>query len=173
MNGFRITKYNPIFRLPDGSYSRAEWTSVCDIGNMYDDGVLELEKYLRTENDYINAVQSFMTSEGISSLYVVDLEKNENYGASFPSFLLEETKYYTSLLFEGIELNGQFLEWVIKIALRKKVWCRMEGPDGFYVHFGYDYYMYIGSEKMKPAPPVLPAGIFAEPFESPYHREEN
>jgi hypothetical protein len=32
---------------------------------------------------------------------------------------------------------------IIRRILREEFWCRLEGSKGF-VHFGWDYYMYIG-----------------------------
>ena len=68
-------------------------------------------------------------------------------------------------------MSGQDLDWTIRLALREAIWCRLEGVDGFYVHFGYDYYMYVGSERADEAPRDLPSGIFAEQMGSPYSRE--
>ena len=33
MNYFRLSKYNPIYRV-DGIYQREQWTSICDVGNI-------------------------------------------------------------------------------------------------------------------------------------------
>jgi len=34
---------------------------------------------------------------------------------------------------------------VCRLVLREILWCKLESPNGFYIHFGYDYYMYFGS----------------------------
>jgi hypothetical protein len=66
---------------------------------------------------------------------------------------------------------GSDLDWVVRLALREALWCRLKGERGFYVHFGYDYYMYIGSEVLGADPPPMPPGMFAEVFDSPHHEE--
>ena len=33
---YRITKYNPIFRV-NGIYTRDDWTSICDVGKKYNE----------------------------------------------------------------------------------------------------------------------------------------
>lgn len=52
MKEYRISKYDPQFRV-NGSYQKNEWTSISDIGKVFDDGVLTLAEYLRVENEYI------------------------------------------------------------------------------------------------------------------------
>ena len=32
---------------------------------------------------------------------------------------------------------------LVKDCLRKRCWCKLSA-DNFFIHFGYDYYMYIG-----------------------------
>jgi hypothetical protein len=54
--------------------------------------------------------------------------------------------------------------------LRSLIWCKLEEPGRFFIHFGHDYYMYIGSESPSPAS-IDYAGqicLFVEPMTSPY-----
>jgi hypothetical protein len=108
----------------------------------------------------------------ITTLRVVDLEVNDSSDA-LPASLVADTKLWTSTVSEGALVSAEQLDRVIRLALREAIWCRLEGASGFYVHFGYDYYMYIGSESSEPAPPLLPPGIHAEPFDSPYSEESS
>ena len=64
-------------------------------------------------------------------------------------------------------LSGAQIDDIIRACLREYAWCRLKGPGGAYLHFGYDFYMYVGvlkSAKMLD----LPRAIFLEEFESPY-----
>jgi hypothetical protein len=56
-------------------------------------------------------------------------------------------------------------------VLREEFWCRLEGPEAF-VHFGYDYYLYVGVPRACPEAEQATrrAGLFVESFRSPYRR---
>jgi hypothetical protein len=55
----------------------------------------------------------------------------------------------------------------VKAALRELAWGKITSPGGFYVHFGYDYYMYIGDEGGR-LDDFRAEGLFTESFPSPY-----
>jgi hypothetical protein len=61
---------------------------------------------------------------------------------------------------------------LIRAVLRSEWWCQFEAPGAF-LHFGYDYYMYVGVPVPCPQSIALSCdrGLFVEPFVSPYHRE--
>jgi hypothetical protein len=69
-----------------------------------------------------------------------------------------------------MRLSGGALGDVCRLVLREILWCKLESENGFYIHFGYDYYMYIGG----PAPSEnsiaygRQQGLFVEEMESPY-----
>jgi hypothetical protein len=69
-------------------------------------------------------------------------------------------------------VSGTQLENVIRACLREYMWCRLVGPDDSYLHFGYDYYMYVGLPKTADGL-TLPRGMFLEEFESPYTSLDN
>jgi hypothetical protein len=54
--------------------------------------------------------------------------------------------------------------------LREEFWCRLEGPEAF-LHFGWDYYLYVGVATFCPTAILLThqLGLFVEAFTSPYH----
>ena len=66
-------------------------------------------------------------------------------------------------------------DWHARMAqvLREELWCRLEGDRGF-VHFGFDYYMYVGVASACPEAQRLAAqlGLFVEEMRSPYHPED-
>lgn len=70
-------------------------------------------------------------------------------------------------LSEGAILRLPDLEYVVRLALREVIWCRLLGANGFYVHFGYDYYVYLGSGRALLRPVVVPSRLFLEDFDSP------
>jgi hypothetical protein len=172
MTGFRVTKYDPRFRRPDGTYSRKEWDDIADIGRSFDGRVFELAEYLRVEDCYVRSVAAFMKAVGLKKLRVVDLETYPPpKRSSRPPRIAEENLIHVGSVKEGLEVSGDDLDWVVRLVLRSALWCRLEGAGGFYVHFSWDYYMYIGSDAMTKPPKGIPDGIFVEEWESPCHRK--
>ncbi len=66
------------------------------------------------------------------------------------------------------------IENIARLILRSYFWCILRSEDIF-VHFGYDYYMYIGCKKKccDVIKTIEKTGLFVEPFESPYNKEES
>lgn len=174
MIGFRTTKYDPKLRSPNGAYARDEWTSVTDVGRVYLGRAVELSDYRSVEEAYVETARRFLAQSQIRCLRIMDLESKIDNCDLLPSALVEETRAQLDAVEDGRVICDEHLEWVIRLVLREVIWCRLESEkEGFYIHFGYDYYMYIGSSRMRSHPPTLPRGMFAELFESPYHREES
>ena len=69
MKEYRISKYDPQFRV-NGAYQKNEWTSISEIGKVFDDGVLTLAEYLRVENEYIQFCLNAMKAAGVTGLSV-------------------------------------------------------------------------------------------------------
>ena len=65
-------------------------------------------------------------------------------------------------------VSDQDLDKVVRMTLREVIWCKMIGDNGVYLHFGYDYYMYIGSNIEAASLGAPPQGMFYEEMESPY-----
>ena len=169
MTEFRVTKYDPRMRLSNGHYPPDEWTSVSDIGREFLGRVFDYQQYMMVENNYIEAIRRFLRSSGVSSVQVKDLEIHAT-RSSLVTPLQSETATRLLRVANNSDVSGIDLDWIARLALREALWCRLEGMNGFYVHFGYDYYMYIGSTGPLIAP-TMPQGMYAEQFVSPHHRE--
>lgn len=61
---------------------------------------------------------------------------------------------------------------VLRGILREKYWAKLETKNAF-IHFGWDYYMYIGVPGAPKQASAYAAtnGLFVEEFESPYRSE--
>jgi hypothetical protein len=155
---YRLTKYNPAFRDHSGAYTRDEWTSVNDIGRSFGGMALTQEEYDRVEEAYVAVALNFLHESGQSSLTVSGLENNRKHPIEFA---------------EGTILGLEQLGTVIRLVLREKCWCRLEGSAGF-LHFGWDYYMYIGVPRRCPESQQLAKRLelFVEEFPLPYKRSE-
>jgi len=158
---YRITKYNPKYRNTEGAYLKSEWTSYSDIGKKFDDTILTIDQYLLVENAYITAIIVFMDCLNINILYVADLEKNKKSRNNITHFLT----LFDSLK-NGLLLNKEQIKIVSSMILRENLWCKLK-TNNLYVHFGYDYYMYVESARECTAAvqSIEESGLFVEPYE--------
>lgn len=175
----RITKYNPIFRDRNGiySYSKEEWTSVCDIGKIFNGRVFTTNEYIAVENAYVNTVMAFVDELKITSLKVRGLEIDEErlgldklniaYSRGMKALLLSIRNDY--------EIGLSQIKNLCRLVLRECMWCKLENDPLMFVHFGYDYYMYIGSEKIctNAIGKAVKMGLYVEECRSPYEIAES
>lgn len=169
MYKWRVTKYNPENRNTDGTYKIDEWTSFHDIGKAFNNELLDYSNYKRVEDAYIKVIELILSYNGISSLTITDLDK---YNSS-----LELNDFNTPdivNLFGEINNNKQLgldkIMILARLILREELWCKLQNDKGNYIHFGYDYYMYIGSNtnNQEIYDEVRKIGLFIEEIESPY-----
>lgn len=156
MQQLRVTKYDPALRNAAGAYTRDEWTHFADVGRVLGGRRVTLEEYEEVERAYVRAAIALLREAAVAGLYVRDLEDSAGAGA----------------LTEGVYVATDDLEEVVQSLLREAYWCRLEG-DGAYLHFGWDYYMYVGVPATCPdaIAEATSLGLFVEPFVSPYLRE--
>lgn len=157
MKQYRVTKYDPIFRDENGVYTKDEWTDFSDIGKTFSGVVLTAEEYERVESNYIRMCVEVWERQGRPTLHLKDVEK----------------KSFCFLLSRTIK-DSAHLSAIIRKILRNQLWARVVGQD-FFLHFGYDCYMYIGTlleastiEKLASA-----HDLFSEERESPYLETES
>lgn len=162
MHEFRVTKFNPALRAADGTYQGSTWTSVADIGKRFSGSDLTAEAYLATEHLYIRAIEEALRLAGLDRLRVTDLD---SYGAAQPPNLPPLGLGFLDARTE--DLSPMESTTVAQAVLRELAWAKLAGDNGFYVHFGWDYYMYIGGTAPQLANLSSP-GMFVEPFKSPY-----
>ena len=155
---YRITKYDPTRRNASGAFTGDDWTSFSDIGRVFGGVVLRREDYLQVESAYIDTALAFLDEDRAPDLRVVALEVRGN-GLSVPV--------------DGASVQKENLAEVCRSILREKFWCRLEG-DGRYLHFGWDFYMYVGvlSACAHARDKAHSRGLFVEVFESPYAEDK-
>lgn len=176
---WRITKYNPNFRNRCGDYSNNEWTSFSDLYKS-----VTFREYLAVESMYVNVISKFMEYLSLSHLKVEDLEKNdisfldnpEIYYNRFPYIQRKEYIYeIVESINEGMKLSNNKVRSVSRLILRDIIWCKLVSDTKLFVHFGFDYYMYIGSNEN--CTPVInwieeKTQLFVEDYKSPYLEDE-
>ena len=152
---YRVTKYDPKKRNENGHYQADEWTSISDIGKVFSNKLLTKEEYVNVENSYLFAIEAFLAEANISCLNISSIERGEEY-----NFVQGQT----------IELE-KILE-IARLSLREKLWCKLSLNHKAYIHFGYDYYMYIGVSRWcgNAISKAEKKGLFVEAYRSPYLR---
>jgi hypothetical protein len=153
MNQYRVTKYDPVFRDQSDAFTKAEWTSFKDIGQTYSGVLLTTEEYERVEDAYVRTALMFFNEGGLSSIKVSGLENH----------LRQSLDFHNDSVLPFDRIEG-----IIRRILREEFWCRLEASEGF-IHFGWDYYMYIGVPHPCHTAQALAAklGLFVEEFASP------
>jgi hypothetical protein len=156
---YRITKYNPANRDESGAYQLDEWTAFSDIGKEFSGVRLRKTEYLEVESAYLTAVKSFLEEARLPALFLKGLE-------------IGRAKEIPAFVKEGASLSVPQCVEFSRSVLREELWGRLVIPGRAYVHFGWDYYMYIGVPV--PCHSSIEAagrgGLFVEPFRSPYLR---
>jgi hypothetical protein len=174
MLSYRITKYDPVFRNPKGAYQKDEWTDFSDIGKVFEGVELLADEYIRIESLYISAIHSFMNAVHVSSLDVFHLEKERyslrDHDLKHMDLYPNEMTAIVEPIQNGHTLNGNDLESFCRLCLRSQLWGVLEFPSKMFIHFGYEYYMYIGVAEISEQviEQVRNTGLFVESFESPY-----
>ena len=126
MTEFRITKYDPKHRK-NGIYQVEEWTSIGDIGRIFPSGILTLDQYKKVEQAYIECCIDLLQEANVAELSVSGLEC-----------------YHTEIHFPNKLHEESDIRRMIASCLQEKCWAKLEASN-FFIHFGYDYYMYIGT----------------------------
>ena len=125
MNKYRISKYNPLYRCAE-RYLKAEWTDYSDIGKMFEDNILTEHEYKIVEQNYIFCLDDIIRLIGVHDLSITALE------------------CYDDVPWKNNQsVSIELLPEIFRDCLRNKCWCKLESQE-MYIHFGYDYYVYIG-----------------------------
>ncbi len=170
MEHFRITKYNHE-KFGTSEYLN-DWTSVSDVGKTFGGKILTPDIYIETENKYINLLCEFMKENNVSAFNICDLEAynvDESLDRinSHDVFVPEGAKELISSISKTKKIKGvENISILARLTLREVLWCKLEHPQMF-VHFGYDFYMYVGCKKKIDENRYI-EGMYIEPFESPY-----
>lgn len=161
-NQYRITKYDPSFRDANGAFLKDNWTSYSDIGRIYNQAPLSESEYLAVEGAYLLSLEEFLRETGIETLQLRGFENHAHH--ALPEFI-------QALAWLSV---AQCLEFA-RLALREIVWGKLVAPGRAYVHFGYDYYMYLGltAKCPKAIAAAHARGLFVERFRSPYLRRRS
>jgi hypothetical protein len=142
----RITKYDPRYRNEHGHYLREEWTSVSEIGRVFEGQLFTHEEYRRVERRYVQAAHALLAScEQIVLLGVEKHGQAPNRHAAPTLFQAWQT------LQEGAVIRSADLGSLIELLLQEYAWCYLvDYTKRLKLEFGYDYYMYVRYDYLAP-----------------------
>lgn len=105
-----------------------------------------------------------MAEMGLNRLYVTDLEQWSD------EIRNQHANEFLSKIWIGKVINVEEVRALARLTLRNAIWCKLGYKKQFFVHFGYDYYMYIGASEdcTEAKEVVMETGLFIEDYRSPY-----
>lgn len=170
---YRITKYNPVLRNENGEYISEEWISPWQVDKTFGGKLFTIKDYLQVEKAYIDTVLSFLKECKLKSLRVIQLQKNNELLQDESSELFEE-KFNNIVLEEDLLVNEADIPIICKMVLRDYIHCHLISSDNFFVHFGTDYYMFLGSNQpcRNAVDFARKNNLFVEEYQSPYYLTE-
>jgi len=140
---WRISKYDPGLRDAQGHFQGDEWTFFAQIGRSFNGKPLTYKDYVAVESAYVHTIMRFLSDVGLDSLRIS--------GLTAPSTTFIARRELQDILLRPEDLcDDSVIELdqladVIRLNLRELTWCRLQEAGRFYLHFGWDYYVYIGS----------------------------
>ncbi|MDQ0270600.1 hypothetical protein [Cytobacillus purgationiresistens] len=166
---WRVTKYNPDNRDENGSYTRDEWTCPSEIGKTINRKVFMLPEYLQIEQAYIETIMQFLQECNVQSVRMFGVEERE-----IEASILYEESFSDVRWKEDSIVDQSDIPILCRMILRNFAYCRLEAMKQIYIHFGWDYYMYIGTAQLTPKSIEYARqnGLYAESYESPYNIAE-
>lgn len=147
---YRITKYDQSQRDERGRYiCPSAWTCYSDVGDTYDGKVLTLEECLRVESAYIATAIKMFEHSGLPFLRLTRVEAPEWQKDD----LRQKGKPLYDDTFETIDFSEDAIVHlkempaVLQMVFRGFGYASLEWRNKFYVHVGWDFYMYVGTDK--------------------------
>lgn len=150
---YRITKFDPANRDLAGRHTAEDWCLYSQIGSFFGGILLTEDEYLRVESAYVATALDFFSEAGHPDIFAMGVEDCKKRGA--PP--------------DGSMVSLDLLPVLCRAMLREEYWLRIEGAD-FFIHFGWDFYMYLGASTPceRSLNRARSLGLFPEPFLSPY-----
>ena len=152
-----ISKYKDLFNLT--SFNN-KWTAMSDIGKTFENGVLTLEEYKRTEDLYIKSlfyIIEYMKINSVSLKGIEDGRFEVSHGKGLEDGKLEffpgtESLYDKDIIstlntiHEG-ELTLTQFEHVMRLSLRANLFGFLYVPYRFKAYVRFDFIMYADTSR--------------------------
>lgn len=147
-----------------------EWVGIFELNETFDGKTFTVDDYLEVEQKYVDAAVGFFRETNEKYLTLRNWQKYESGSASVKPYGLDISTDFTDN--QSISINS--LPVVIRMMLRDIAHCEIEIKNIFFIHIGWDFYMYIGSAFNLPAAidDVNRSGLFVEECTSPHLETE-
>jgi hypothetical protein len=145
-----ITKYNPVHRDNIGGYMKEEWTSISDIGNIYNNKKFTFDEYSKFENLYVDAVfliLNFFKSKKFKVTHILKFQKKNQFN-NYESLKLYPT--YQKLHKDMVIKEKNDVAEIVRLRLREHIAeleLTIDVKSKTEILFGFDYYMYLKTNK--------------------------
>ena len=164
---WRVTRYDPALRDGQGLYPLGDWSCLSDVGQVFNGRQLTYEDYAVSETAYTNAAVAFLTDAGVDALRLVYLDRCVE---AVDATQGRDIRIAPDSLHAGSTVGKADLPDVVRLNLREIIWCKLAAKDRFYLHFGWDFYAYVGS--ISPSAEAIrqaeASGLYVEPMKSPH-----
>jgi|RhiMethySRZTD1v2_1073278.scaffolds.fasta_scaffold1309083_1 hypothetical protein len=157
---YRLSKYDPAKRDISGAFTGQDWVMHSQIGSEIGGRVLTRDEYQRVEDAYVETVTRMLSEAGLQK---VGVDKFRQFGKP-----VRGIKAFR----KGQKIDLDTLSRVMRMSLQEQVEVSFSLPRQMYLHFGFDFLVYIGLAKPTPLANSFASkrGLFLEEMPSPYRR---
>lgn len=147
MKKYSITKYSRTIS------SKEEWTSISDIGKIYDGFILDEKEYKKVEDSYVRAVLEVASYMGIEYFRIKNVFRWKDLRKDIKGNTILEKLYSQSMLkiYEGITnesiINKETLCDLLRLELREDIGGLLYVPYRLKIFIGDDYMMGVHVSK--------------------------
>jgi hypothetical protein len=164
MHRWRITKYDPRLRNDAGHYLGDDWIGAAQIGGVFSGTLLTEQEYLRVEHLYVTAALRLWAASGEPALQIKKLETSSPFGLPAQGEALSDVGFDGWFpVDDAFITTPQLVAAMVRWCLRDFGWCELVAGT-FDITFGYDFYMFVGSNDALDAAReiVATSGLFVE-----------
>lgn len=164
-NTWRITKYDPLYRGDQGVYTKEDWVGLYQIGKVFNGKELDVAEYIISENKYVAAALKFIEESKFDLVKLNNWHGINEVHDQIPDGLMINRGFE-----DGQLIDKNDIDLVLRMLLRGIAYAKLEVSNVFYIHIGWDYYMYIGTNVDTPEAVeyAKSLGLFVESRDSPY-----
>ena len=124
------------------------WTSISDVGRMFHGREFTFDDYCKTEQAYIRFLTSLFEYLHAQKIKLVHLEVYDDY-PPLPMYDQDGVlRKWHNKIFNNMSLTLEEIQYIVPLILRENAWGTVyHKRTKTYIHFGYDYYVYVNSPK--------------------------
>lgn len=136
--------------LKEKNYQQSDsWTSIGDIGRIYNGRKFTYEDYYQTEQAYVKLLVAIFQYLHARKIKLIQLEVYKDLPPKTTYDKSGELRKWHKKVNNNMSLSLEDLHYIVPLILRENMWGTLyHKRSRTYIHFGYDYYVYINSPKL-------------------------